>query len=189
MRVEAHARDEEHDAGRVQRPGQEPEGKRQAAGRARAHPGRPRGRRCSRVGPEGSRLIADAILHDAEPLRGASGNRHGPLRLRCSPPMTLDRLAARPAAWSRDGAPVSFDTRKATALLAYLALAERAHARDALAELLWPDHDTAHARGALRRTLSTLRQAIGDEHLETTRDRVALADAASLDLDVRRFRR
>ena len=83
---------------------------------------------------------------------------------------------------------MSFDTRKATALLAYLALAERAHARDALAELLWPDHDTAHARGALRRTLSTLRQAVGDEHLETTRDRVALADAASLDLDVRRFR-
>ena len=29
---------------------------------------------------------------------------------------------------------------------------------------------------------------IGDEHLETTRDRVALADGSSLDLDVRRFR-
>ncbi len=102
--------------------------------------------------------------------------------------MTLTVSLLGPPRVVRDGAPVSFDTRKATALLAYLALAERAHARDALAELLWPDHDTAHARGALRRTLSTLRQAIGDEHLETTRDRVALADGSSLDLDVRQFR-
>ena len=102
--------------------------------------------------------------------------------------MTLTVSLLGPPRVARDGTPVSFDTRKATALLAYLALAERAHARDALAELLWPDHDTAHARGALRRTLSTLRHAIGDEHLETTRDLVALTGASTLDLDVRRFR-
>ena len=53
----------------------------------------------------------------------------------------------------RDGAPVAFDTRKALALLAHLALTDRARPRDVLAELLWPDHDADHARGALRRTL------------------------------------
>ena len=63
----------------------------------------------------------------------------------------------------RDGSPVAFDTRKAMALLAVLALVERPRPRDVLAELLWPEHDAEHARGALRRTLSTLRSAIGPE--------------------------
>ena len=38
----------------------------------------------------------------------------------------------------REGAPVAFDTRKAMALLAHLALVDRPRSRDALAELLWP---------------------------------------------------
>ena len=74
----------------------------------------------------------------------------------------------------RDGSPVALDTRKAMALLAVLALVERPRPRDVLAELLWPDHDAEHARGALRRTLSTLRSAIGPEAVEATRDRVRL---------------
>jgi len=37
----------------------------------------------------------------------------------------------------RDGAPVTFDTRKATALLALLAVTGREHSREQLAELLW----------------------------------------------------
>ncbi|MBA3407193.1 MAG: SARP family transcriptional regulator, partial [Solirubrobacterales bacterium] len=53
----------------------------------------------------------------------------------------------------RDGVAVAFDTRKALALLAHLALVERPRPRDVLAELLWPEYDTEHARGALRRTL------------------------------------
>ena len=59
----------------------------------------------------------------------------------------------------RDGATVAFDTRKAVALLAVLALADRPRPRDVLADLLWPEHDAEHARGALRRTLSALRSA------------------------------
>jgi DNA-binding SARP family transcriptional activator/predicted ATPase len=88
----------------------------------------------------------------------------------------------------RDGRPVAFDTRKATALLAYLALAGRPLARDTLAELLWPDHDAEHARGALRRTLSTLRSAIGPEALEATRDRLTLVRGPGMWVDVDRFR-
>jgi DNA-binding SARP family transcriptional activator len=88
----------------------------------------------------------------------------------------------------RDGEPVAFDTRKATALLAHLALAGRPRSREALCELLWPEQDPDHARGALRRTLSTLRKAVGEEWLETAGDSVALLDGPGLRVDVRRFR-
>ena len=82
----------------------------------------------------------------------------------------------------RDGAPVGFDTRKATALLAHLAVAERARSREALCELLWPDQDPEHARGALRRTLSALRKAVGEEWVDTTGDSVALRAGAAVDV-------
>ena len=84
--------------------------------------------------------------------------------------------------------PLSFDTRKATALLAHLCLTEAARPRDALADLLWPDADLAHARGALRRTLSTLRGALGADHIDATRDRVRLVKGADLVVDVDTFR-
>ncbi len=88
----------------------------------------------------------------------------------------------------RDGAPVSFDTRKATALLAHLVLAERPRSRAALCDLLWPDQDPEHARAALRRTLSTLRKSIGEEWIDAEGDGVALRDRGELAVDVRRFR-
>ncbi|HEX9067373.1 MAG TPA: hypothetical protein VF807_01295 [Ktedonobacterales bacterium] len=40
-----------------------------------------------------------------------------------------------------DTAPISVDTRKAIAPLAYLAITHRPQARDALAALLWPEYD------------------------------------------------
>ena len=81
---------------------------------------------------------------------------------------------------------MGFDTRKATALLAHLALAERARSREALCELLWPDQDPEHARGALRRTLSALRKSVGEEWVDTTGDSVALRPGPTV--DVARFR-
>jgi DNA-binding SARP family transcriptional activator len=89
---------------------------------------------------------------------------------------------------ARDGEPVAFDTRKATALLAHLALAERPRSREALCELLWPAHDPEHARGALRRTLSALRRSIGEEWIETVADSVSLRAGDGLEIDVQRFR-
>src|SRR5919198_2587842 len=87
-----------------------------------------------------------------------------------------------------DGAPLRVDTRKAVALLAYLACSGRRHARDEVALLLWPDGDDAHARAALRRTLSALNQALGGE-VRVGADRTALELLApGMDLDVRRFR-
>ena len=89
----------------------------------------------------------------------------------------------------RDGDLVGFDTRKATALLAHLAVSRRPRPRDALADLLWPEADLERARGALRRTLSTLRSGIGAEHVEATRDHVRLVRSDLLRVDVDEFRR
>ena len=88
----------------------------------------------------------------------------------------------------RDGVLAAFDTRKAVALLAHLALTDRARSRDALADLLWPDTDSERARGALRRTLSSLRSAIGAELVEATRDHVRLVKGPGIAVDVDRFR-
>lgn len=72
------------------------------------------------------------------------------------------------------GRPLAVDTRKAVAILALLAAEGRPFARDELAALLWPDSDDMAARGALRRTLSTMRAAIGDGSLVIDRARVDL---------------
>src|SRR5215467_5877665 len=80
-----------------------------------------------------------------------------------------------PPAVSRDGVPVTFDTRKAIALLAFLAVTGREHSRDQLAGLLWPDADPVRAHNSLRRTLSvTAAQLNGG--LAVTRSTVGLAD-------------
>src|SRR6266566_2066296 len=86
------------------------------------------------------------------------------------------------------GVPLRVDTRKAVALLAYLACSGRRHGRDQLAALLWPDADDAHARAALRRTLSALNHALGAA-ARVGGDRAGLELVApAMDLDVRRFR-
>jgi len=82
-----------------------------------------------------------------------------------------------------DGAPWSVDTRKATALLAFLAVTGHAHSRAVVANLLWPDAATDQSRNALRRTLSTLRAALGEGRVIGERDSIALdLDGAWFDL-------
>ena len=76
------------------------------------------------------------------------------------------------------------DTRKAIAILALLAADERPYARDELAALLWPESDDTAARGALRRTLSTLHAAVGDGPLDIGRDRVTLTAGQSCEIDL-----
>jgi DNA-binding SARP family transcriptional activator len=86
-----------------------------------------------------------------------------------------------------DGAAVQVDTRKAIALLVYLAVTGERHGREALAGLLWPDYDDAHARAALRRTLSALGKGLRGGWLVSDRTSIAL-DPAGLWLDLARFR-
>ena len=73
-----------------------------------------------------------------------------------------------------DGKPIDVDTRKALALVAYLAVTGTSASRDTLASLLWGELDSNRARGALRRTLSVLRKALGNRWLAVESDRVRL---------------
>lgn len=93
-----------------------------------------------------------------------------------------------PVRLERDGAPVTVDTRKAIALLAYLVLTGERHTRDTLAGLLWPDYDQSHARATLRRTLSALKEAITAGALDLAHDTIALASTADFACDVTLFR-
>ena len=86
----------------------------------------------------------------------------------------------------RDGQPVSVDTRKAFAMLAYLALTEGPQSRDSLAALLWPDSDAVHAKAALRRTLSALNKATAGRVLNTDRRAVSFVPSDEVWVDVAR---
>jgi DNA-binding SARP family transcriptional activator len=90
-----------------------------------------------------------------------------------------------------DGRPLSVDTRKAIALLAYLAVSAQPHSRDGLCALLWPDYDQESARASLRRTLSALKKGLGPlgERLLVGRDQVSLPSHVDIALDVERFTR
>jgi DNA-binding SARP family transcriptional activator/tetratricopeptide (TPR) repeat protein len=100
--------------------------------------------------------------------------------------MTELRLALLgPPVVLRDGAPVTFDTRKAIALLALLGVTGREHSREQLADLLWPEADSAKGRASLRRTLSVTAAAMG-AGLTITRAAVTLGLSA-VQVDVREF--
>lgn len=71
-----------------------------------------------------------------------------------------------------DGNSVHIPTRKATAILLYLALEPQQHQRDSLAAFFWPDG--LQSRQALRRELSRLNKAIGNSWSHTTRDTVQI---------------
>ena len=82
---------------------------------------------------------------------------------------------------------------KALALLAYLAVeSDRAHRREKLAGMLWPDYTESSARANLRRALADLRQAIGDHHatppyLHITRETIQFNTDSDYWLDVDAF--
>ena len=97
----------------------------------------------------------------------------------------LDLALLGPPVITRSGAPVSFDTRKATAVLALLAVQRRELTRERLAALLWPDADAVRARASLRRTLSVTAAAAGPG-LVVTRTAVAL-DTSRVRVDVTEF--
>lgn len=87
---------------------------------------------------------------------------------------------------------VTFSTRKALALLAYLAVEEGTHTRKALSEAFWPELDAEHGRAALRATLLELRKLLershrpGEQaHLLIERDTLALDPGNLSFLDLR----
>ena len=89
------------------------------------------------------------------------------------------------------GLPIKLPTRKAQALLAYLALhPEPAPHRDSLAALLWPDRTDDQARASVRHALHELRRALASsgDVLKTEGDTVTV-DTDLVDLDVAAFGR
>ena len=85
----------------------------------------------------------------------------------------------------RDGLPVTFDTRKAVALLALLAVTGREHSREQLADLLWPEADSTKGRASLRRTLSVSAAVMG-AGLTISRAAVSL-ELGAVQVDVPEF--
>jgi predicted ATPase/DNA-binding SARP family transcriptional activator len=93
-----------------------------------------------------------------------------------------------------DGQPiVRFESNKARALLAYLAVeADRPHYRETLAGLLWPDLTERAAHANLRNTLSRLRRAIRDRDADpsfllVSRETIQFNRASDYWLDVQAF--
>ena len=88
------------------------------------------------------------------------------------------------------GGAVDLPTRKAQALLAYLALpAGSLHRRDKLAGLLWGDMAKTQARGNLRKALFWLRQALADTEVLTVEGETVGLQAGAVSTDVGEFER
>src|SRR5438128_1150387 len=87
---------------------------------------------------------------------------------------------------------LTFSTRKALALLAYLAVEGGTHTRKTLSEAFWPELDAEHGRAALRATLLELRKLLerchgpGERaHLLIERDTLGIEQGSLLILDLR----
>src|SRR5260221_7167633 len=87
---------------------------------------------------------------------------------------------------------LTFSTRKALALLVYLAVEGGTHPRKTLSESFWPELDAEHGRAALRTTLLELRKLLerchapGEPaHLLIERDVLGIEQGSSLILDLR----
>lgn len=88
----------------------------------------------------------------------------------------------------RDGQAIVVESRKALALLAYLAVTQQAHSRDTIAVLFWPDLDHTGARATLRSTLWMLKKVCG-EWVEAERETIAIKAEVGAEIDVVAFER
>lgn len=81
------------------------------------------------------------------------------------------------------GNPVAGISRKAKALLAWLALnSDKEYPREKIASMLWPDRDESQARHSLRQALSDLRKTLPKPVLHTAKDWVLL-DSEQIQID------
>jgi DNA-binding SARP family transcriptional activator/predicted ATPase len=125
-----------------------------------------------------------------------AGPAAAPLR-QCSLQYAMTQLSLAllgPPQIELDGQPVAgFEYAKVRALLVFLVVERtRPHARDAVAELLWPDQPPQVARNSLRQALAKLRQAIRDHaadppFLLITRETLQFNAGSSFALDTASF--
>lgn len=86
-----------------------------------------------------------------------------------------------------DDQPIRISRRKAEALFFYLAATRRAHTRDHLCTLLWPDDAQQSPRAELRRMLSTLNRSLLAEFIEADRHTVSLTNTEAIEVDLWQF--
>ncbi|MBK9749032.1 MAG: tetratricopeptide repeat protein [Chloroflexi bacterium] len=75
----------------------------------------------------------------------------------------------------RLGQIINFERRKSTALLAYLFISGKYHARDTLATLLWSDYNQQNSRTTLRQVLTDIKQKLGDDLLDIGREEIGIS--------------
>lgn len=83
---------------------------------------------------------------------------------------------------------VEIKRRKAFALLVYLAMEGRSQSREFLSGLLWPEYNQSKAYAYLRRTLWEIKDALGDDLLEVTREWVGIHSSVDFQMDINQFR-
>ena len=81
-----------------------------------------------------------------------------------------------------NGERIKVPTRKALALLAYLAVTAVPHSRESLIAFFWPELDSGRGRAALRRELSRLNKALATDWVETVGETVQIASTVGVDL-------
>jgi len=86
-----------------------------------------------------------------------------------------------------DNALIPVKRRKVIALVAYLAIEQGQHRREALSALLWPDYGQSKAFANLRHTLWEIQQSIGEGWLSSDREKVGLYENADIWVDVQQF--
>jgi len=116
-------------------------------------------------------------------MKGRRTNRPPPERLALT---LMGRFEVRRG----PGPAVMLPSRRARALLAYLGLPPgRAHGRDKLTGLFWPEADEDHARHSLRQTVLELRKNLAGLPCLVTQGDALELDAQAVDVDVSRFDR
>lgn len=87
----------------------------------------------------------------------------------------------------RGDRPSKLALRKGLALLIYLADAQRPVAREAAANLLWPEADPDTSRARLRRLLHRIEHTLGQAIFETDRTSIRWSSAVDVAIDSQRF--
>lgn len=82
---------------------------------------------------------------------------------------------------------IELKRRKAFALLAYLAVTRKAHSRDSLTAIFFPDQDEKQARSGLRLLLTDLNKTVLSDFLVIERNLVALREDENIFIDTARF--
>ena len=82
---------------------------------------------------------------------------------------------------------VLLETRKATALLAYLCVTSQDHQREELETMFWGEHDQQSAQSNLRRNLSSLNKSLHGEMIFADREKVGLKPGSPIFVDCKIF--